>query len=242
MAGGGPRHGIDWGRAGVTPVSPTDLERTTSRPLPTTPSSAPDNQAKPLGLPRVLSVRTIDAFYETLPSRTIQYFSQCGQARCSASNLVAGGVINIVNATVPEKYVWVVTDAAFYGLCPSSHLEAPSVPVSYASLVGLLRFEITLGDRQPLANSGSYMNPYAAVSSDPNAGTTGWPFTETPLTSRGSFALYARSQQAVRVVAQVDVVPRFWLSVLGARLTGFTIPEVTFDEILRKQQRGNTDT
>lgn len=193
------------------------------------------------GVPRVqpvglMSVKTVDAFFQGLPSESIQHLAQSGSARVTESNLVAGSTITITTATVPDKYVWAITDVQFYALSPSKQLEGPLIPLSVEQLVGFMRFELTAGQRQPFRTANTLVNPYASSSSVATE-NTGWPFVSlTPAGPRGTFALYAKSNQPVQVEVKIDVVPRFWITVVGARFTGFSLPEVSWAEVLRRQQ------
>lgn len=190
---------------------------------------------RPVGL---LPVKIVDAFFQGLPSESVQHIAEAGSARVTEANLVAGTSITITTATVPDKYVWAITDVQFYALCPSCKLEAPLVPLTVEQLTGFLRFELTAGQRQPFRTSNNLVNPYGS-SSDPASASTGWPFVSlTPAGVRGVFALYAKSNQPIQVVVKVDVVPRFWISVVGVRFTGFALPEVIWAEFLRRQQTG----
>lgn len=183
---------------------------------------------------QILPMRAVDAFFADLPNYSVQFLAEVSEVRVTASNLVANTGITVLDFQVTDKYVWVVTDFQAFGLCPSRDLEAPMIAISAEQLAGLIRFDLTMSERQPLRVDVNLVDPYSAASAVAST-KTGWPFTATSLTNRGSFALYAKSQQHVKVTAYVDVVPRFWLSVLGARITGFSLPETSFDEIFNRR-------
>lgn len=242
-----PRHGAAWDRVGPTPVEYQDeapLRRsTTAPPVPGKPP-ATGRQTIPIPLPislpkefPTITVRTLNTFFQVLPTKTLQFFVETGQARITASNLIVGGTIPIIGVQVPDKTTWIVTGAQFYGLAPSSQLEAPMVNITAEQLVGLIRFELKLGDHEPMQTHGVFVDPLAAYSTGTTS-NSGLPFSESPLARNTTFALYARSGQSVKVNAQVDTVPRFWLSTIVARLSGFMMPELSFDTIVSRINEG----
>lgn len=200
-----PRHGIEWDRQGPSPAEPT------GGPYP----------PKHLG-----------AFFESLPPQTLQFLSHAGEVRITATNLVAGNAIEISRLRVPENYAFVITDVQYYGLVPSRYLNAPMIAIQSEQLVGLIRFDLIVQDRQPMRSTGDYVDPYTLA---PETKAEGWPFTElSPTSTRDIFVLYAKSKMNVVAKAWIDVVPRFWLSVLGVRFTGYTLPELMVEAAIKK--------
>jgi len=200
-----PRHGIEWDRQGPSKAEPT------GGPCP------------PVHL---------GAFFEALPPQTLQFLSHSGEVRITAANLIAGNAIEISRLRVPENYAFVITDVQYYGLVPSRYLNAPLIPLLPEQLTGLIRFDLIIQDRQPMRSTGDYVDPYSLA---PETISEGWPYTElSPTSSRDVFVLYAKSKMTVVAKAWVDVVPRFWLSVLGVRFTGYTLPELMVEAAIKK--------
>lgn len=200
-----PRHGSDWGQQGPSLAEPT-------------------------GGPR--PPKHLGAFFESLPPEALQFLSHAGEVRVTSSNLVAGTAIEISRLQVPENHAFVITDVQYYGLVPSRFLNAPLVALEPEQLVGLIRFDLVVQERQPMRSTGDYVNPYLFT---PETKAEGWPFTETsPTSTRDVFVLYAKSKMNVVAKAWIDVVPRFWLSMLGVRFTGYTLPVLMVEAAVKR--------
>lgn len=179
--------------------------------------------AEPAGGPA--PSKHLGAFFETLPPQALQFLSHTGQVRTTAQNLVAGNSIEISKVRVPENFAWVITDVQYYGLVPSLFPAAPLIPLLPEQLSGLLRFDLVIQDRQAMRSTHDLAQTK----------TEGWSFLETsPTSTRDVFALYAKSKMSVVAKAWVDVVPTFWLSAIGVRLTGYTLPELMIEAAIKK--------
>lgn len=200
-----PRHGSEWDRQRPNVVEPT------GGPCPP---------------------RQLGAFFEQLPPEAVDFLTHAGQVQVDGQNLVAGNVIEITRLQVPKNYMFVITDVQFYGLVPSEFPYSPPVPILKEQLTGLIRFNLLFQDRQTMRSSGDYFNPYVP---GPKFKREGWPFVElSPSDDCENFSLYAKSDDKVSAVAYVDVVPNFWLSTLGARFTGYALPELMVEAHIKR--------
>lgn len=211
-----PRHGVDLDRQGPSPAEPT------GGPIP----------SKQLG-----------AFFEDLPPQALQFFAHSGDMQMSALNLFVGNSIELCRLTVPNQQAFVVTDVQYYGLVPSRHFNAPLLPLQIEQLVHLIRFELVIEEYRPMRLDGAHANTVAVPPGDMgplppvNVFTRfeGWPFVElAPTSDRGMFALYAKSRANIVAKAWVEALPRFWLSKLGVRITGYTVSEQALESAIKK--------
>lgn len=222
------RHGVDWGR--VHPLGPGGAggPRTAGKPapLPQPQAEKVDAVVKVAGL---LPVRVLGAFYETLPDPSVQQVTKTVEGYWSRSYR-ANDQFALATFAVPDQYVYVLTDVEYYALAPSRNLAAPETALGDHQLVGLLRFELNIGNRQPMRLDAETVNPN--TSSGSNA-SSGWGLLNTTFGARrsASFAVYARSQQTVQVNVTLIDVPRFNLSKIGAQFHGFGVPEGLFAKI-----------
>lgn len=188
------------------------------------------NVAEPTGGP--YPPRQLPAFFENLPPQALQFLAHSGEVAVTNQNLVAGGIIEISQLRVPKNYMFVITDVQYYGLVPSIEPYSPLVPIQKEQLVGLIRFDLTFQDRQPMRTTGDYVNPYVP---GPEFIREGWPFVElSPSGCCDNFTLYAKSDMKISAKAHIDVVPNFWLSMLGVRFTGYTLPELMVEENIKR--------
>jgi len=179
--------------------------------------------AEPAGGPK--PPKQLGAFFESLPPQALQFLSHSGQVRMTAQNLVAGTSVEISKIRVPENFAFVITDVQYYGLVPSRSLSAPFIPLLSEQLSGLIRFDLVIQDRQAMRSTSDLAQTKAE----------GWSFLETsPTSTRDVFVLYAKSRMSVVAKAWIDVVPVFWLSVLGVRFTGYTLPELMVEAAIKK--------
>jgi hypothetical protein len=201
-----PRHGPDWGQQGPSAAEPTGGAR-----------------------------QGLGAFFAGLPPEALQFLSHTGEIKITGPSLVAGQRIEISRVQVPENFAFVITDVQYYALVPSKYLGGPLIALQPEQLVGLIRFDLIVQDRQPMRSTGEYINPYMA---GPRIRAEGWPFVEiSPTSTRDNLFLYAKSKMTVAAKAWIDVVPRFWLSMLGVRITGYTLPELVVVEAIKRANR-----
>jgi hypothetical protein len=200
-----PRHGSEWDRQSPSVAEPT-------------------------GGPK--PPRQLGAFFEELPPEAVDFLTHSGEVKVNAQNLVVGNTIEISRIQVPTNYMFVITNVEFYGLVPSKFPYSPLVPVLKEQLVGLIRFNLLFQNRQSMRSTGDYVNPYVVV---PEFKREGWPFVElSPSEVCENFSLYAKSDDKITAVAYVDVIPNFWLSILGVRFTGYALPELMVQEHIKR--------
>jgi len=227
-----PRHGIDWSKSRPTPAGPVGVQARRA----VTPVAAPPpaDVTTPVRVFGIVPVTTLHAFYQALPDPSVQQVAKITEVPWPNS-ITAGTKLDLASFTVPDQYVYVLTDIYYYALSPSSALDAPLIQLQPYQLSGLVRFELYMGNRTPLRIDSSTFNPYDNTTA-PNFDGSGWPVLDTVFGTRrgGSFALYARSKNVVQVRAVVDVVPRFSITKLGAHFHGYAVAEGNFDEIFRR--------
>lgn len=235
------RHGHDWHRSQPTPASPVGVQaRNPFQLQPGTPLPSADQQpgVVPVHEVGVISTQTLHAFYEALPDPSVQQLTKVVEAHWPHASTV-GSILSLSTFAVPAQFVYILTDVLYYATCPSSFLEGPPVQLEAYQLTGLVHFELTLGDRQPMRIDSSMFSPYGDANTAA-AAASGWSMLDQVFGARrgGSFALYARSSQEVKVQVVIDVVPRFSLTKLGAHFHGFAVPEGLFDDIFRRIKGG----
>lgn len=236
MAGQAPfRHGVDWGRNQQTPASPVGVAARNPFQIGGLTPYQPEATAQQQG---VVPVQVLYAFFQALPDPTVQQLTQVIEGHWSHSATTSSRIA-LSTFSVPSQFVYVLTDIYYYATCPSSSLAGPPVSLSAYQMAGLVHFELSLGDRQPMRLDATMFNPYGAGTAS-NAQASGWSMLDTPFGARrgGAFALYARSSMVVKVEAVVDVVPRFSITKIGAHFHGFAVPEGTFDTIFRRIKGG----
>jgi hypothetical protein len=200
-----PRHGFEWGKQGPSLAEPT-------------------------GGPR--PPRQLGQFFESLPPEAVNFLAHSGQVQIDKDNLIAGNTINISELEVPKNYAFVITDVQYYGLVPSTEPYGPFVPLKREQLAGLIRFDLLFQNRQSMRTTGDYVNPYFPA---PEIIREGWPFVELSPSQEGeNFSLYAKSSVKIKAVAHVDIVPAFWLSILGVRFTGYSLPEIMVEAAIKR--------
>lgn len=182
---------------------------------------------------RRLSVQQLDAFFEGLMPSTIAPFAYVSD-KLYDTNLGIGNYLTVLQRTVPDGTVWVITDVFFYGQGPGSGLNARPIELDPPSLAGLFRFQLQFNSRAATLGGAQVTSPYVVPNAELNRSyQEGWPFLERdigPQRAGQQNAFYARSGEVVQVLAVLDAKPRFPVTKLGAHIHGFTMPEARFNE------------
>jgi hypothetical protein len=228
-----PRHGVDWSRAGRSPITEADLSKGYLKQI-TSNGKIADENTPSTAIAGIVPVHVLHAFYQSLPESSMQQVVRTLEAEFTAS-VVSAGSLNSAVTSVPPQFVYVITDVLYYAIQPSSFLEAPPIALEEHQVAGFLRFNIEIGNRQPLSMGVATHSRYDAPGTTAYD-TQGWPFVNSVFGSRrgGGFALYARSSQTINMVVNIDVAPRFMITHVGMHLHGFAVPEAEFDDVFRR--------
>lgn len=219
------RHGHGWDRQTIAPPQQ-------QRPVEPSPEPAYVGADRKHG---IIPVRSVDAFFQALPPEAIQFVAHTGDVRLTSSNLVAGAKIDITSFEVPATTALVITDVQWFGLVPSRFSNVPPLPIGPEQLAGLIRFDFTFNGTAPVSSTATMVNPYG---SSPAVSRTGWPYTELSQSpNRGTFVMYAKSRQIVTAKAYIDVIPQFWLTLLGVRILGYGLPELDLGQAIKRISR-----
>ena len=214
-----PRHGLRWNRA-PTPTPDGASGVAVLGSLTRLPDAAPQ-----VG---IIPVREVDSWLRSLPSESISFFSVGEEVRYD-HNLGTNGSVVMNLLTVPSQYVWVITDAEFYALGPSTKLMGSPKNLDAEALIGILRLEMQFSGSAPMNTAAHRMSPYQEPG-QATATTSGWPWLQHQFGSQRvwAFALYAKESQSVSALVTVEQVPRFPISKLGMNLHGFAVPSQVF--------------
>jgi len=177
--------------------------------------------------PRTIPVHLVDAFLEALPKETIQHLALHTTEPFDPTT-TAGTRLVLQSHTVVDGQVWILTDVRFYALAPSTGLQSPPTFLDEENLTGLIRFDLLFSDRSPMKLQGKFYSVYAGAGAAALqvGNRSGWPFMRKDFGTQRelSFALYAKEQDKIDAVANVDIVPRFPIAALGVELHGFSMP------------------
>lgn len=178
---------------------------------------------------RSIAVDQVNAWLNALPPADVQQKTHVHEVAFD----VAGSPLTVGEFAVQNGFVEVITDVQYHATEPGGGLgQAPQL-LAAGALLGLVRFELTFGGRDPLALVAGVRSPYLSNDTASATSASGWSWLNTPFGVERmlAFALYAKGNEMVRVRAIIDTAPRFPIVKLGAVLRSFTVPSVTFNEI-----------
>jgi hypothetical protein len=218
-----PRHGHRWNQV------PTPLEQGATG-VAIRGSLTP--AAGPAPAITVIPVKEVDLFLRALPKDNVSFMSRAEEVRYNHS-LGIGNSLTVSSLAVPRGYVWVLSDLELYALGPSTELNGAPKNLSREALVGILKLEVLFGGTSPLQTTSHRMEPYTTPG-QAAATTSGWPWLERNFGPQRmlTFALQARENTTIDIVATVEAVPRFPISKIGVNIHGFSAPITVFDSVV----------
>jgi len=220
------RHGHGWDRQTIAPPQQQG---------PVAPPPEPAYVGADRNSHGIIPVRSVDAFFQALPPEAIQFVAYTGDVRLTSSNLVVNAKIDITSFEVPANTAFVITDVQWFGLVPSRFSNVPLLSIGPEQLAGLIRFDLTFNGNAPISATANMVNPYGSA---PAVSRTGWPYVELSQSpNRGTFVMYAKSRQVITAKAYIDVIPQFWLTMLGVRVLGYALPELDLGQAIKKISR-----
>jgi hypothetical protein len=184
------------------------------------------------GGPRAIVVDQLQAWLNSLPPEVVQQKAYTYEAAYVAP-AAPPSQIAVGSFQVTDGFVEVITDSEFYAIAPAGGFGMPPQRIPSGALLGLIRFALKFGDRDPMQITSGVRNPYLAATAAGAAAASGWGWTNLTFGAQRmpSFAIYAKSSERIEVTATIDNLPRFPITKLGMVLYGFTVPESTFGEI-----------
>ena len=187
---------------------------------------------------QVIPVSIIDAFYQMLPTPDIQQQALQAEVLFNSADTNEGLVIGSIVTRPQQVYIW--TDLTFYGMIPGDGMASPAGQLDMHQLSGLLRFELNIDNRNPMALTTANASPYIDPLFTNDGPKSGWATLDRKFGSTrygSAFALYARSQQVTAITmmaVQRERFPRFVLDRIGFEIHGYVASEGDFDEVWRK--------
>jgi hypothetical protein len=205
--------------------------------------------AGPMPSGQIVPVRLVDSFYSNIPNLSIQavdksaetYFYDVWSASANSQ-----GQATLLTYTIPSGMVFIVTDVWFYATTMTSCLGAPAVNLHHGALATNFEFNVTVNDKPPFDWSYTSRSALPAITYNPDGSITvtqypystisGWPWLDTSVGSMRSlgFAMYARSEQVVKVTVRLRNFPRVQIRSVGVRAVGYTVPEAMFAQLFRR--------
>jgi len=181
--------------------------------------------------PREIPINWFDAWLQQLPKASIVQLFGVQEARYDHT-LTQNQTFSVGTMTVARQQVWIFTDIEYYAMTPAAGMSAPPAQLPQEALHGILRIDLTFGGKTPYHVDSSRLLGYATPGQQPTT-RSGWPWLQKVFGAQRmpSFAVYARSEEEVRLEGVVEDVPRFPIVKVGVNLHGFTLPEALFDDI-----------
>jgi len=187
---------------------------------------------------RIIPVSVINAFFQMLPSPDIQQQAIARENTFAAVDLDEGLVVGTIVTRPQQVYIW--TDVFYYAVIPGPGMASPPVQLTEYQLSGLVRFDLTIDDRNPMNLTANTASPYFDPLYPTQGNLSGWQVLNQNFGSTrygSAFALYARSQQVTTITmkaVQRGRYPRFPITKVGVQIHGYVASEGNFDEVWRR--------
>jgi len=181
----------------------------------------------------VLAGTSREFFLTSLPHPGLTQVTICKSVQWSPETR-AGQTLGGVVLTVPGGNVYVITDITFWAQVPAGCLHGTSRRLAAEALSGYVRFDLLFSDRTPMELETRGVCPRAGSVRDQDV-SRGWPFLNEVFGSKrvSAWCIYAGENVPVKLLAAVDVLPDFPITLIGTEVAGFSLPRDAWTQIWR---------